>query len=96
MDRRGAPDSCSAGCSLTCTPYLVHQSYPWTATTPLSSTLLGVALSSLVFLTLIGFALRRTNVIESAGMALFLAYNFWLCADVTDPRATEWPAFTAS
>ncbi|KZW01992.1 hypothetical protein EXIGLDRAFT_665718 [Exidia glandulosa HHB12029] len=71
-------------------------SYPWTATTPLSSTLLGVALSSLVFLTLIGFALRRTNVIESAGMALFLAYNFWLCADVTDPRANEWPAFTSS
>lgn len=71
-------------------------SYPWTATTPLSSTLLGVALSSLVFLTLIGFALRRTNVIETAGMALFLAYNFWLCADVPDTRMSEWPAFTSS
>ncbi|EJD55412.1 hypothetical protein AURDEDRAFT_109743 [Auricularia subglabra TFB-10046 SS5] len=70
-------------------------SYPWTATTPLSSTLLGVALSSLLFLTLIGFALRRTNVIESAGMALFVAYNFWLCADVTDPRVNEWVGFTS-
>ncbi|KAL1709054.1 hypothetical protein EV121DRAFT_253602 [Schizophyllum commune] len=54
-------------------------SYPAAATSPLAATLLGVAPASLFFLTFIGFTLRRTNIIESAGMALFLAYNVWLC-----------------
>ncbi|KAH7104123.1 ICE2-domain-containing protein [Auriculariales sp. MPI-PUGE-AT-0066] len=71
-------------------------SYPWTATTPLSSTLLGVAVSSFVFLSLIGFTLRRTNIIESSGMALFLAYNVWLCADTSNLHLNEWPAFTTT
>ncbi|KDQ63519.1 hypothetical protein JAAARDRAFT_381190 [Jaapia argillacea MUCL 33604] len=53
--------------------------YPAAATSPLSSTLLGVALTAFLFLTFIGFGLRRTNVIESSGLALFLAYNVWLC-----------------
>ena len=46
---------------------------------PLSSTLLGVALTAFVFLTLIGFVSRRTNIIESSGLAVVLAYNVWLC-----------------
>jgi len=54
-------------------------SYPTAADSPLTSTLLGVALTAFVFLTFIGFGLRRTNIIESSGLALFLAYNFWLC-----------------
>ncbi|KAL1748450.1 hypothetical protein HDZ31DRAFT_79588 [Schizophyllum fasciatum] len=54
-------------------------SYPAAATSPLAATLLGIAPASLFFLTFIGFTLRRTNIIESAGMALFLAYNVWLC-----------------
>ncbi|KIK70938.1 hypothetical protein GYMLUDRAFT_33028 [Collybiopsis luxurians FD-317 M1] len=53
--------------------------YPAAASSPLSSTLLGVALTALVFLTFIGFVLRRTNIIESSSLALFLAYNVWLC-----------------
>ncbi|KZT02642.1 uncharacterized protein LAESUDRAFT_661272 [Laetiporus sulphureus 93-53] len=53
--------------------------YPAAATSPLESTLLGVALTTLIFLTLIGFVLRRTNVIESSGLALFVAYNVWQC-----------------
>jgi hypothetical protein len=74
----------------------IAQSYSAVATSPLSSTLLGVAITAFVFvsyspysrscvthssvqLTFIGFALRRTNVIESSGLALFLAYNVWLC-----------------
>ncbi|KAI5121268.1 hypothetical protein M0805_002313 [Coniferiporia weirii] len=57
----------------------IGASYPSVATSPLSSTLLGAALTSFVFLTLIGFSLRRTNVIESSALALFLAYNIWLC-----------------
>jgi hypothetical protein len=55
------------------------KAYPAAASSPLSSTLLGVALTAFVFLTFIGFALRRTNIIESSGLALFLAYNVWLC-----------------
>ncbi|KAF8328228.1 uncharacterized protein EI90DRAFT_3146238 [Cantharellus anzutake] len=55
--------------------------YPSVATSPLSSTLLGASITALVFLTMIGFVLRRTNVIESSGLALYLAYNVWLCSD---------------
>lgn len=68
---------------------LCIQSYPAAAASPLSSTLLGVALTSLIFLTFIGFGLRRTNVIESSCLALIVAYNVWLCgvddALVLDP-----------
>lgn len=55
------------------------QSYPDAASSPLSSTFLGVALTALVFLTFIGFVLRRTNIIESSSLAIFIAYNVWLC-----------------
>ncbi|TCD69932.1 hypothetical protein EIP91_005756 [Steccherinum ochraceum] len=54
-------------------------SFPTAASSPLSSTLLGASVTAFVFLTCIGFVLRRTNVIESSGLALFLAYNVWLC-----------------
>ncbi|KAI0082302.1 hypothetical protein K474DRAFT_1703305 [Panus rudis PR-1116 ss-1] len=54
-------------------------SYPTAAASPLSSTLLGVALTTFIFLTIIGFVLRRTNVIESSTLSLMLAYNIWLC-----------------
>ncbi|GBE78001.1 hypothetical protein BKA93DRAFT_842530 [Sparassis latifolia] len=63
--------------------------FPAAALSPLSSTLLGVALTTLIFLTLIGFVMRRTNIIESSGVALFLAYNVWLCG--FDQRST-WDA----
>ena len=77
-----------------CEWFLTHQrerlqSYPATADSPLSSTLLGVALTTVIFLTFIGFALRRTNVIETSCLALIVAYNIWLCgvedALVLDP-----------
>jgi len=54
--------------------------YSSIATTPVTSTLFGVAATALIFLTLIGFAQRRTNVIESSLMALYFAYNVWLCS----------------
>jgi len=69
--------------------------YPAAAMSPLSSTLLGAALTAFVFLTLIGFGLRRTNVIESSGLALFLAYNLWLCGfdrqSFSDPASSYAP-----
>jgi hypothetical protein len=55
------------------------QSYTAAASTPLSATLLGVALTAFIFLTFIGLVLRRTNIVESSGLALFIAYNIWLC-----------------
>lgn len=61
-----------------------QKSYSSAATTPLSSTLFGAALTALTFLTFIGFSLRRTNVIESAGMTLYFAYNVWLCSEASD------------
>ncbi|KAH9944317.1 uncharacterized protein BXZ73DRAFT_87235 [Epithele typhae] len=70
-------------------------SYPATADSPLSSTLLGVAMTTLCFLIFIGFALRRTNVIETSCMALIVAYNVWLCgvddALVLDPTLSYSP-----
>ncbi|KAJ8514709.1 hypothetical protein ONZ45_g7788 [Pleurotus djamor] len=53
--------------------------YPAAASSPLSSTLFGVALTAFLFLTVIGFALRRTNMIESSSLLALLAYNVWLC-----------------
>jgi len=69
--------------------------YPSAATSPLSSTLLGASITALIFLTLIGFALRRTNVIESSGMALYLAYNVWLCSDRHESDK-HWLKFSAA
>ncbi|KAF9015115.1 hypothetical protein BDQ17DRAFT_1385909 [Cyathus striatus] len=70
-------------------------SYPAAASSPLSSTLLGVALTAFLFLTFIGFVLRRTNIIESSGLALFIAYNVWLCGfdqkSFTDPASSYAP-----
>ncbi|CAL1695678.1 unnamed protein product [Somion occarium] len=57
----------------------IVMAYPAAASSPLASTLLGAAITTFIFLTFIGFVLRRTNVIESSCLALFLAYNVWLC-----------------
>lgn len=69
-----------------------RQSYPAAANSPLSSSLFGAALTAFLFLTLIGFSVRRTNVIESSALALFLAYNIWLCGfnleSISDPAAS--------
>jgi len=68
------------------------KSYPTAASSPLSSTLLGVAITAFLFLTIIGFVLRRTNIIESSGLAVFIAYNVWLCGfdqkSFTDPASS--------
>jgi len=69
--------------------------YPAAASSPLSSTLLGVALTAFIFLTIIGMVLRRTNIIESSGLALFIAYNVWLCGfdqkSFSDPSSSYAP-----
>ncbi|KAF8846332.1 hypothetical protein BDN67DRAFT_37032 [Paxillus ammoniavirescens] len=65
------------------------------AASPLSSTLLGVALTAFLFLTVIGFRLRRTNIVESSMLSLFLAYNIWLCGfdqtSFADPASSYAP-----
>ncbi|KAG6912002.1 hypothetical protein DXG01_000250 [Tephrocybe rancida] len=70
-------------------------SYPAAASSPLSSTLLGVAITAFLFLTFIGFVVRRTNIIESSGLAIFIAYNIWLCGfdqkSLTDPASSYAP-----
>uniref|UniRef100_A0A0W0F5V0 Ice2 family protein n=1 Tax=Moniliophthora roreri TaxID=221103 RepID=A0A0W0F5V0_MONRR len=67
-------------------------SYSAAASSPLSSTFLGVALTALVFLTFIGFFLRRTNIIESSALALCIAYNVWLCG--FDQQSFSDPVFS--
>ncbi|KAF8168152.1 hypothetical protein B0H34DRAFT_48754 [Crassisporium funariophilum] len=73
----------------------IVDSYPTAASSPLSSTLLGVAITAFLFLTIIGFVVRRTNIIESSGLAVFLAYNVWLCGfdqkSFTDPASSYAP-----
>jgi len=70
-------------------------SYPAAASSPLSSTLLGVGLTAFIFLTIIGMVLRRTNIIESSGLSLFIAYNVWLCGfdqkSFSDPASSYAP-----
>lgn len=58
------------------------------ASTPITAMLFGCALTSLIFLTGIGFAMRRTNVVESSALACFVAYNVWQCTD--DTRVTDY------
>ncbi|KAL4242229.1 hypothetical protein ABKN59_001959 [Abortiporus biennis] len=66
--------------------------FPAAASSPLTSTLLGAALTAFIFLTCIGFVMRRTNVIESACLALFLSYNIWLCG--VDQKSYVDPAYS--
>lgn len=63
------------------------------AASPMTAMLFGCALTSLVWLTGIGFALRRTNVVESSGVALILAYNIWQCTDDTFAGEVAWKTF---
>lgn len=60
------------------------------ASTPMTAMLFGCALTSLFFLTGIGFNMRRTNVVESSGVALILAYNIWQCTDDTRVAEYNW------
>ncbi|KZS95992.1 hypothetical protein SISNIDRAFT_548113 [Sistotremastrum niveocremeum HHB9708] len=75
--------------------YWIVLAYPAAAASPLASTLLGVTTTAFIFLTLIGFSSRRTNVVESSCLALYLAFNIWLSgftdASFSDPNASYAP-----
>ncbi|KAF8521321.1 hypothetical protein JB92DRAFT_3141257 [Gautieria morchelliformis] len=76
---------------------IIILAYPAAAISPFSASFLGASVATLIFLTLIGFGVRRTNIIESAGLALFLAYNVWLCGyDGSFPWNTSWNTSAAS
>ena len=66
------------------------------ASTPITAMLFGCAVTSLIFLTGIGFSLRRTNVVESSGVALFLAYNVWQCTNDNFGADILWPKVSSS
>jgi hypothetical protein len=55
--------------------YLIVWSFP---TAPLPAFLLGAALMSTLFLSFIGFSLRRTNVLETSLVLFYVAYSAWL------------------
>ncbi|CED84393.1 ICE2 [Phaffia rhodozyma] len=51
---------------------------PPPTTSPYPSFLLGIVLSTTLFLTIVGFRLRRTNVVESALVLAYVAWSVWL------------------
>jgi hypothetical protein len=69
--------------------------YGAVASFPINASLLGVALTAFCFLTFIGLILRRTNIIESSSLALFIAYNLWLIgfdkSSFSDPASSYAP-----
>ncbi|KAF9040570.1 hypothetical protein BJ165DRAFT_307929 [Panaeolus papilionaceus] len=85
----------ATACGLVASAWWIVDSYPTAASSPLSSTLLGVALTAFLFLSIIGLVVRRTNIIETAGLALFIAYNVWLCGfdkeSFTNPASSYAP-----
>ncbi|KAF8736543.1 hypothetical protein AX14_014377 [Amanita brunnescens Koide BX004] len=85
----------AASATYVASAWWIVDSYPSAASSPLSSTLLGVAITTFLFLTCIGFWLRRTKTIESSSLALFIAYNVWLCGfdqkSFSDPASSYAP-----
>lgn len=55
--------------------WLVIWAFP---STPFPAFLLGAALTASFFLSFIGFSLRRTNVLETSLVLLYVAYSAWL------------------
>lgn len=55
--------------------WLVISAFP---AVPLPAFLLGAALTATLFLSMIGFSLRRTNVLETSLVLFYVAYSAWL------------------
>lgn len=55
--------------------YLLVWSFP---AVPIPAFLLGAALTATLFLSFIGFSLRRTNVLETSLVLFYVAYSTWL------------------
>lgn len=55
--------------------YLIVWSFP---SAPMPAFLLGAALTATLFLSFIGFSLRRTNVLETSLVLFYVAYSAWL------------------
>lgn len=55
--------------------YLLVWSFP---SVPIPAFLLGAAVTATLFLSFIGFSLRRTNVLETSLVLFYVAYSAWL------------------
>ncbi|ORY23537.1 ICE2-domain-containing protein [Naematelia encephala] len=56
----------------------VVKTFPPSSESSLPAFLLGAALTTVVFLSLIGFTLRRTNVLETSLVFVYVVYSAWL------------------
>ncbi|GFZ44750.1 hypothetical protein JCM24511_02475 [Saitozyma sp. JCM 24511] len=56
----------------------VVMSFPLSTTSAFPAFLLGAALTAVLFLSLIGFTLRRTNVLETSLVFVYVVYSAWL------------------
>ncbi|KAK4684740.1 hypothetical protein P7C73_g5424, partial [Tremellales sp. Uapishka_1] len=56
----------------------VVKTFPSSSTSSFPAFLLGTALTSVLFLSFIGFALRRTNVLETSLVFVYVVYSAWL------------------
>lgn len=67
--------------------FFLHDSYKFAAATPTSATLIGVSLTSVIFLTGIAFALRKGNVVETSLMMAYLTFQIYYLTDGPNPWA---------
>lgn len=65
--------------------FFLYDSYKFAAATPTSATLIGVSLTSLIFLSGIAFALRKGNVVETSLMMAYLTFQIFYLTDGPNP-----------
>jgi len=69
-----------------CSAYFLFDSYAYAARESLSATLIGVSVTSVVFLSGIAISHRKGNVVETSLMMAYLSYNiYWLSSEKLDP-----------
>ncbi|KNZ58259.1 uncharacterized protein VP01_1965g3 [Puccinia sorghi] len=69
-----------------CSAYFLFDSYAYAARESLSATLIGVSVTSVVFLSGIAISNRKGNVVETSLMMAYLSYNiYWLSSEKLDP-----------
>ncbi|KAH9809704.1 ICE2-domain-containing protein [Melampsora americana] len=66
--------------------YFLFNSYSYSARESVSATLIGVSVTSVVFLSGIAISNRKGNVVETSLMMAYLSYNiYWLSPEKLDP-----------
>lgn len=75
----------SSAATYVASAFFLYDSYKFAAATPHSATLIGVSLTSVIFLTGIAFALRKGNVVETSLMLAYLAFQIFYLSEGPNP-----------